>query len=236
MNLNEKLAKIRKIAEVIEKGSKGYNYTYANEQDILAKITAGMEQYGVDVYPSIVPSTANILPIQYEKIKKLRDGTTLNEQINENIVSADMVYTWVNLDNVEEKLVVPWTMMGQASDASQAFGSGLTYCTRYFLLKFFKASTVADDPDSWRQKQQEAKDEEDVLLAKGITNQISELIKLNKTTENEAEVKKIIKKTVKDKGKPSVNYLLIKEPLVAQKVYDDLKELFEGEKKNVSDK
>lgn len=47
INLYQKLAKIRKMAEVIQKNKKGYGYTYVSEDVILAKVTAGMEKYGV---------------------------------------------------------------------------------------------------------------------------------------------------------------------------------------------
>ena len=47
-------------------------------------------------------------------------------------------------------IVVPWVMVGQQADASQSFGSGLTYVYRCFLLKLFGVSTVEDDPDRRR--------------------------------------------------------------------------------------
>ena len=47
LNLIQKLAKIRSIADVVSKDKKGYNYTYADITSILAKITAGMKKYGV---------------------------------------------------------------------------------------------------------------------------------------------------------------------------------------------
>ena len=57
---------------------------------------------------------------------------------------------------LKEKIVVPWGLVGQQADASQSFGSGLTYTYRCFLLKYFGVSTVDDDPDNWRSKQREA--------------------------------------------------------------------------------
>ena len=59
-----------------------------------------------------------------------------------------MSYKWINADNPEEELTVPWQLYGAQDDISKAFGSGLTYSERYFILKFFQAPTDADDPDS----------------------------------------------------------------------------------------
>lgn len=54
MNLNEKIAKIRNLVEMLQKDAKGYNYKYVPDYAVLAKITAGLSKYKVDVYPSVV--------------------------------------------------------------------------------------------------------------------------------------------------------------------------------------
>ena len=58
-----------------------------------------------------------------------------------------MKYVWVNAENPEERIEIPWQTMGQQDDISKAFGSGLTYSERYFLLKFFGVPTDDDDTD-----------------------------------------------------------------------------------------
>jgi hypothetical protein len=75
-------------------------------------------------------------------------------------VSADTVYTWVNTDNPDEKIEVPWLIIGQMEDASQAFGAANTYCNRYFLMKSLQLATTEADPDEYRGKQQMAGDYE----------------------------------------------------------------------------
>ena len=47
-------------------------------------------------------------------------------------------------------------MVGQQSDASQEFGSGLTYSSRYFLFKYFSIATSDADPDTLLKKQRAA--------------------------------------------------------------------------------
>jgi hypothetical protein len=170
----DKLLAIQKMAGVLQKNKEGFNYKYASEDEVLAKITAGMQQYNLALIPSIVPNTLKITNIEYKKYnRKLK----IEEPVNENIVSADMIYTWINCDNPEEKVAVPWVMTGQMADSSQAFGGALTYCNRYFLLKSFQIATVDDDPDSYRSKQKKAAEYEKEELLKEKKNESLELMK-----------------------------------------------------------
>ena len=156
LNIYQKLAKIRKQVEVIQKNKRGYGYTYVSEEEILAKITVFMDKYHLSLVPGIVGGTTKVEPYPYKKTKTTKGGEIYEENVNEVLVSADMTWTWVNNDNPEEKVVVGWTLVGQQSDASQAFGSGLTYSDRYFLLKYFNVATTDDDPDAHRSKQRAA--------------------------------------------------------------------------------
>ena len=154
MNLYQKLAKIRKTVAVIQKDKLAFNYKYVPEDEILARITAGMEKYGVSLIPTIRQGTLTVTPYAYKTYKTdKKTNTTEVKENHELIVSADMQYKWVDDANPDEFILVDWGLTGQQSDSSQAFGSGLTYCQRYFLLKYFQIATVDDDPDNWRSKQ-----------------------------------------------------------------------------------
>lgn len=168
LNIYQKLAKIRKQVEVIQKNKRGYGYTYVSEEEILAKITVFMDKYHLSLVPGIVGGTTKVEPYPYKKTKTTKGGEIYEENVNEVLVSADMTWTWVNNDNPEEKVVVGWTLVGQQSDASQAFGSGLTYSDRYFLLKYFNVATTDDDPDAHRSKQRAAEAAEDKMIAEQI--------------------------------------------------------------------
>lgn len=141
MNIYQKLAKIRKQVEVIQKNKAGYGYKYVSEDEILAKITVFMDKYNLSLLPSIERGTTTVAPYTYKKTKSTKSGEIYEENNNEVLVSADMTWSWVNNDNPEERVTVPWSLVGQQSDASQAFGSGLTYSNRYFLLKFFNIAS-----------------------------------------------------------------------------------------------
>jgi len=169
MNLFAKLSQIRKSVEVVQTDKAGYGYRYVTDEALLAKITGGMTKYHVSLVPQIVPGTTHIDKYHYEKLKKGKSGTPdIIEPQNEILVDAEMIYSWVNNDNPDDRIDVPWVMVGQQADASQAFGSALTYSMRYFLLKFFAVATPDDDPDNWRTKQREAEAAEEKELADAI--------------------------------------------------------------------
>ena len=166
LNLYQKLAKIRKMTEVIQKNKRGYNYKYTSIDEILARVTAGMAKYHVSLIPKFEQGTAVVVPNNYEKVKFTKDGRQYNEQVIETMAQAAVTYVWVNDDDPQETLSVPWYVVGSQQDPAQALGSGLTYGLRQFLTQFFQIATLDDeDPDSWRSKQQSAEETEDRLVA-----------------------------------------------------------------------
>lgn len=222
LNLYQKLAKIRKQVEVVQKNKSGYGYKYVTDDELLAKITAGMDKYGVSLKPDIVPGTLRVEPYTYKKTKRDKNGT-YEEIVNEFIDVADMVYTWVNNENPTEEIRVNWVMVGQQSDASQCLGSGLTYSMRYFLLKYFNVATPDDDPDNWRSKQKAAEAAEDKAIAEQIINTVDIVIKsfLAENPKRGEEVKKLVSKYVK-----GGNYFNITESALATKLLEDFDATF----------
>lgn len=147
MNIHEKIASVRETMSALSKNKRGHVGAYVTEESATAKLQAALTSYKLNVYPSIVPGT-----FAYE--------TFTNEKGKiEFIVRAAMEFRFVNIENPDEFVVVPWHFIGQQSKVDYAFGSGLTYSNRYFLLKFFEVSTSEDDPENIRAKQDEAKDE-----------------------------------------------------------------------------
>ena len=168
LNLYEKLLRIADMAGVLQRNKEGFNYKYVPELEIQAKVTAGMQKYGVMLYPSLVPGTFEVIPYQYQKEKTRKEGYGKDQKIipymssvNEIIVKAEVDYTWVNVENPSEQLVCHWAYAGQMEDVSQAFGAGTTYGNRYFLMKALQLATSEDDPDNYRSKQAAAASYED---------------------------------------------------------------------------
>lgn len=223
LNIYQKLAKIRKQVEVIQKNKSGYGYKYVSEDEILAKISAFMDKYSLSLIPSVVSSSSTVSPYNTKKTRSTQDGQIYEENVNEVLVSADMVFTWVNNDNPQERVDVPWILVGHQSDGSQSFGSGLSYAMRYFLLKFFNIATPDDDPDKWRSKQRAAGVAEDKMIAEKIIQTVDETIKafLAENQGKADDVKKFVSKYVK-----GGNYFTITESVLASKLLSDFKETF----------
>lgn len=182
-----------------------------------------MKKYHLSLIPNIIGGTTRVEPYSYKKTKTTKSGDIYEENANEVLVNADMTWTWINNDNPEEKVVVGWALVGQQGDASQAFGSGLTYSDRYFLLKYFNVATTNDDPDAHRSKQKEAEAAEDKMIAEQIIENFDMLVKafLKENEDKTDEVKKLVSKYVK-----SGNYFAITESVLAAKLLADFKEKF----------
>lgn len=223
LNLIQKLAKIRKIASVVTKDRKGYNYTYADLVQISAKITAGMEKYHVSLIPSIVPGTSIIQQCTIVNTKMDKQGKPYDKTETEMLYQADAIFKWVNDDDISDTIEVPWVITGAQGDPSQAFGSGLTYCTRYFLTNYFQSAQVEGDVDAYRKKQKEAEQSEDLEVAETIITELDKIVKqyLADNPDKKDEVKKFISKYA-----PRSNYLSIKDPSVAGALLNDFSETY----------
>lgn len=135
LNLRQKLVEVRKSITAFYKDTKGFNYRYVSGSQVLEKIRPMMDDLGLLLIPSIEHNSL------YEKI--------MYEKKNPDyVVNCKMTYTRVNADKPSETLVCDWSMFGKQDDPSKAFGSGLTYSERYFLMKFFDIPTDDEDPDA----------------------------------------------------------------------------------------
>ena len=227
LNLYQRLAKVRDIADVVQKNKSGYGYKYTSEDEILAKVKAGMSKYRVSVYPRVDTESFENVPREYEKSKYDKSaGKMVTTKEVEWVVRGVVMYKILNDDNPEEFFEVAWPMCGTQSDMSQAFGSALTYANRYFYLKFFNIATSEDDPDEWKRKKMEAAEAEDKEAADAMIQRIDDLCKEMVTDANKAEVTSLIKKYATDGGKPTANYKRIRKLDEATKLYTALTNYF----------
>ena len=225
LNIYQKLAKIRKPVEVLQKNKSGYGYKYVTEDVILSKITGLMDKLGVSLVPNINRGTITVQPYSYTKTKSTNKGEIYEEHVNEILVQCDMEWHWINNENPEDRVIVPWAMVGQQTDASQAFGSGLSYASRYFMLKYFNVATSDDDPDHWRSAQKEAENTENREIASQIIEQVHSIVTsyLESHPDNKTEVINLVKKYAKTKGgKASANYYDIEDPIVASNLLNEV--------------
>lgn len=235
LNIYQKLAKIRKPVAVLRKNKQGFGYKYVTEDLILEKITGLMEKYGVSLFPEITPGTTTVTPYSYTKTKLNKNGEPLQETVNDIIVQSEVCWTWVNDENPEDRHTVPWTLVGQQSDAAQAFGTGLSYSSRYFLLKYFNVATTEEDPDAWRSRQKEAEQAEEIETAKAIIDQVHIFVNeyLESHPDDREKVLELTKKYTKKANKKSTNnYYDIKDPEIAAQFYHELTAVFVNEEKS----
>lgn len=175
LNIYEKLAKIGEPIQILKKTKKGYNYTYVPEEEILAGIQNGMRQYKVSLIPHIVPNSTKTQMVTTEKTRAAKDGRIYTEYVNEYLVTGEMTFSWVNTENPDERVEVPWYFSGQQPDSSQAYGSALTYASRYFKLQFFQVATT-DDPDALIAKKKEREAQENKAVLTEIFSQTAKVI------------------------------------------------------------
>lgn len=223
LNLVQKLAKIRAMSDVVSKEKSGYNYKYADITSILANITSGMKRYGVSLIPSIVPGTASIEQNVIVNTKFDKTGKPYDQKVTEMLIKADMLFTWVNDENPTERIEVPWFVTGSQGDPSQALGSGLTYCTRYFLTNYFEIAQADSDVDAYRSKQKAAEVSEDKAIAESIIEKFDVVLKkyLSDNPNDTDSVKKFLTRYAKN-----ANYFAIKEPSLAAKLMDDFQKTY----------
>lgn len=227
LNLMQKLAKIRAMSDAVVKSKKGFNYSYSDITDILANITAGMKKYGVSLIPGIVPETAEVSQNVVVNTKVSKDGKPFDQTVTEMLVKADMTFKWVNDEDPNEFIEVPWFVTGSQSDPSQAFGSGLTYCTRYFLTNYFNIAQTNTDVDTYRSKQKQAEANEEKAIAEAIINEFDVELKryMAQFPTTSADVKAFIANYVKN-----ANYFAISDPTLAAKLKSDFEVQYLGKK------
>lgn len=138
LNLYQKLIQIRKEVINFSKDTEGYGYKYVSGSQAIAKIRDKMDELGVLLVPKMDEISNDTYTYTNSK----------NKEVTDHIIKGNMTYLWINADNPEEKLEVPWKLYGSQDDISKAYGSGLTYSERYFILKFFQAPTDELDPDA----------------------------------------------------------------------------------------
>ena len=221
LNIIQKLARIRAIADVAVKDKRGYNYSYADITQILAQVKAGMKKYGISLIPTITPGTSKVSQVTTVNSKFTKTGEPYEQKTTEMLYQADMVFRWIDDEDPEIYIDIPWTVTGSQADPSQAFGSAMTYCTRYFLTNYFQiAQAQAEDVDAYRSRQKEAEVSEEKAVAEEIIRQFDTEVKayLADHPDKGDEVKKFIQRYVK-----SADYFKIKEPKLAAKLLEEFR-------------
>ena len=142
MNVYQKIIEVKKVCGVFTKDASttGFGaYKYVSGSQVLSTIKAKMEEVGLLFVPVNVE---NRCWSTFDYVNSKGDTKT------DFIVEGKVTYRFVNAENPDDHLDIPWEFYGQQNDISKAFGSGLTYTERYMLLKTLGIPTDDEDPDA----------------------------------------------------------------------------------------
>lgn len=166
-NLYQRILDVKANIEGFTKDAEGYKYNYVEGSQILHKIRKKMEDNSLLLFPSVKQASYSEIEVVVKGKKKPNI-----------LVQMDMTYTFLNADNPEQQLVIPFFAIGHQDDASKAYGTALTYAERYFLLKFFNIPTDEDDADAKQKREKHTKaDSSDIELLDSHINEFAELVK-----------------------------------------------------------
>lgn len=144
LNLYQKIVQVRQVAEGFSKDKSSFGYSYVSGNQVLSKIKDKMNELNLLLLPSTQVGEHHTHAYKTSKGKDVLDF----------IVKGEMSYTWINGDNPEERETITWAYYGQQDEISKAYGSGLTYSERYYLLKSLGLPTDEDDPDAKKPKEE----------------------------------------------------------------------------------
>lgn len=150
LNIYQKLLEVRKSVPYIQYNAKGYNFDYANESAVLGLLRNKLDEFGLFLEISML----SLDVIGAQKDTKYIKATKETLIVDVSITKVVVEFTWVNCDNIEEKIVKQMIMQRPGGDC-QEIGAMLTYASRYFLLKYFTIPTSKDDPEQHNKKVQE---------------------------------------------------------------------------------
>jgi len=137
LNIYQKLIEVRKVVPYLKKDADGVGFKCVTSSQVLGVLKEKMDSFGLLLIPKVVEALVG-------------DHTTKQGGHN-YFTQINMIFTWINADNPEEKIECQW--YGQGLDTGErGVGKAYTYAEKYFLLKFFNIATDKDDPDVFQTK------------------------------------------------------------------------------------
>ncbi|GIN13152.1 single-stranded DNA-binding protein [Shouchella clausii] len=153
MNIYQKLVEVRKVVPYLQKSQQGQQYKYVGSSQVLAAVREKMDELQLLLIPSITDKT-----LHQSSIELFKEGNEHPfKRTTTYFTEIEMKMTWVNAENPEEKIEVPWYAQGVDIAGEKGVGKALTYGEKYFLLKQFNISTDSDDPDAFQEKMEQSK-------------------------------------------------------------------------------
>lgn len=146
LNIYQKLLEVRKVVPYLQKTSEGHQYQYVGSSQVLSAVREKLDELGLLLTVKVVGHNVMSETVENkDKYDNLKKTTTYFTEL-------DLEYTWINAENPEEMLTIPFYGQGVDIAGEKGVGKALTYAEKYFLLKQFNIATDKDDPDAFQQK------------------------------------------------------------------------------------
>lgn len=144
LNLIQKLVELRKKVPYIQKEQKQYiKFSIVSSENVLKAFNENINNLGLILKTEVLSKTVEATEIG----KTTKDKTIFNY-----LVSLDMLYTWVNADNPDEREEIRFAAIANDENSSYAYGQALTYAEKTFFLKEFNIATDDVDPDIFQKE------------------------------------------------------------------------------------
>lgn len=157
MNIYQKLLEVRKSVPYLKKEAQAKQYNYVGSSQTLGAVREKLDEMNLVLETRV---------LGHNLISNVNDKGTMV-----HFTELDLEYTWVNAENPEEKVTIPWYGQGVDLAGEKGVGKALTYAEKYFILKQFNIATDKDDPDAFQQKA------ESYRKPDAITDEQTELLK-----------------------------------------------------------
>ncbi|MFE5098233.1 ERF family protein, partial [Streptomyces sp. NPDC056638] len=126
--------------------------SYTSSSQVVAAIREKMDELGLLLIPRIIDKNVRTETVEF----KDKNGN-VNKKTTTYFTELTMEFKWINAENPEETMVVPFYAQGVDRAGEKGVGKALTYAEKYFFLKQFNIATDNDDPDAFQQKVEESK-------------------------------------------------------------------------------
>lgn len=149
MNIYQKLIEVRKVVPYLKKENSGFQYNYVSSSQVLGAIKEKMNEVGLVLIPEVIGHKVTV--DTYDKVDNKGNAKRTVDYFTE----LDVLFTWVNADNPEEKIPCRFYAQGVDTAGEKGTGKAMTYAEKYFMLKSFNVPTDKDDPDAFQQKHED---------------------------------------------------------------------------------
>lgn len=139
LNIYQKINHVKSEVHFVKKANLNdkLGYNAVSSSMVLAPLAKALVEVGLVLIPECIGMETVGFPVK----TKFGESTHYKAHVK-------MIYTWVNVDKPEEKIVCPWECEGVNTSAfDKAVGAAYTYSEKYFMLKFFNIATDDTDPD-----------------------------------------------------------------------------------------